>query len=252
MKSFSKSLTFQWRFSTLFKCKLQNYATCAVGFFTAWTVHTGRAAMGTASQHWQAARAATRAPPWWGCPVPVLTGSRKQPAFPSCIPLPWQTGWRARREQQRSLEDVAAGLHTRWGLHSAPLPTPVLSPKAALSPRAAHANSAGSSTCQLGTRVRTHTRSHARTQLAFSNMPDIAFLMLAQEIPVAAWSASFLIRGAGGQDPAPARGGWRGQTHRSWPLRLLSGPIICHFRPLLMSYLGCIFLVIAKQWQKPG
>lgn len=196
-----------------------------------------------------------------GChPCPSMVGlscacahwSRKQPAFPSCIPLPWQTGWRARREQQRSLEDVAAGLHTRWGLHSAPLPTPVLSPKAALSPRAAHANSAGSSTCQLGTRVRTHTRSHARTQLAFSNMPDIAFLMLAQEIPVAAWSASFLIRGAGGQDPAPARGGWRGQTHRTWPLRLLSGPIICHFRPLLMSYLGCIFLVIAKQWQKPG
>lgn len=61
----------------------------------------------------------------------------------------------------------------------------------------------------------THTHSHAHTQPAFSNMPDAAFLMLAQEILVAAWSASLLVRGAGGQAPASARGGWGGQTRRS-------------------------------------
>lgn len=201
----------------LFKCKLQNYATCAVGFFTGWTVHTGWAATGTASQQ----QGLPPVPLHGGAvPVPVPTGSGKQPAFLSRLLLPWQTGWKARKEQQRSLETIPAGLHTHWGLRSTPLLTPALSPraalspKAALSPRAAQANSAGSSTCQLGTRVRTHTRSHARTQLAFSNMPDTTFLMLAQEIPVAAWSASFLIRGAGGQAPGPARGGWRGQTHR--------------------------------------
>lgn len=187
--------------------------------------------------------------PFCGGAVPVLTGSRKQPAFLSRIPLPWQTGWRAHRGVWKtSLQDCTCAedctmllcshqsCHPKQPCHPEQLRLILLA--------AAHAS--------LGTRVRTHTRSHARTQLAFSNMPDVAFLMLAQEIPVAAWSASFLIRGAAGQAPAPARGGWRGQTHRSWPLRLLSSPIICHFGPLLLSYLGCIFFVIAKQWQKPG
>lgn len=50
-----------------------------------------------------------------------------------------------------------------------------------------------------------NSHSHACTQLAFSNMPDIAFLMLAQEIMVASWSALLHIRGAGGQAPASAR-----------------------------------------------
>lgn len=221
------------------------------GFFTGWTVHTGWTAMGTASQQWRAARAATCAPPWRGCPC----AHWEQKA--ACIPLPVypcpdregeeHTGssrgiWKTLLQDCTHAQDCTALLFSHQSCH----------PKQPCHPKQRRLILLAAAHASLGTCVRTHTRSHARTQLAFSNMPDIAFLMLAQEIPVAAWLASFLIWGAGGQAPAPARGGWTGQTHRSWPLRLLSSPIICHFRPLLLSYLGCIIFVIAKQCQKPG
>lgn len=217
-----------------------------MGFSTGWTVHRGWAATGTASQQWPAARAATCAPPWWGCPCAPW----EQRA--ACLPLP-RTPALADRVKSAQGAAEESGKHRCRTAHVLRTDgTALLCSHQPCHPKQLTLILLAAAHASLGTRVRTHTRSHARTQLALSNMPDIAFLMLAQEIPVAVWSASFLVRGAGGQAPAPARGGWRGQTQRSWPLRLLSSPIICHFRPLLLSYLGCIFFVIAKQWQKPG
>lgn len=183
-------------------------------------------------------------------PVPVPTGSRKHLPSSPAYPCPGRQGEEHVASSRGVWRHCCRTAHT---LMTAQHSSAHISPVTQSSPGT---HSSSHQFCwQQHMPVRhtcAHSHAHTRTQLAFSNMPDIAFLMLAQEIPVAAWSASFVIRGAGGQAPVPARGGWRGQTHRSWPLRLLSSPIICHFRPLLMSYLGCIFFVIAKQWQKPG
>lgn len=66
----------------------------------------------------------------------------------------------------------------RWGLHNAPLLTPVLSPKAALSPRAAQANSAGSSTCQFRhacahSHMLTRTHTTRFQQHAWRSFPNV-------------------------------------------------------------------------------
>lgn len=83
-----------------------------------------------------------------------------------------------------------------------------------------------------------HTDSHTHAQLAFGNMPDIAFLMLAQEVSVAAWSASFPVRGGGGLAPASAWGWLEGTDTQGLTSHAPLQPHCLPFPPSINELLG--------------
>lgn len=95
-------------------------------------------------------------------------------------------------------------------------------------------NSAVPSRCQGGTRAHTHTLLSLAHGAQLSSCWHKSFPRLSRQKP-----------------PARLGGGW-GAREQGQLLPLLPSPIVCDLPPVLMSYLGCIFFVIAKQWQKRG
>lgn len=96
----------------LFKCKLQNYGTCAAGFFMGGTVPTGLTATDTDSLRWHAATAAPCAPPWGGCPC--ACSHREQKA--ACLPLPCTPALAAGAQSMQGPAE-GSGKHHRGAAH---------------------------------------------------------------------------------------------------------------------------------------
>lgn len=169
-------------------------------------------AKGVGSQRWFAALSAHRAPPWGW-----LSLSLSPAGAEGRLPLAGAPG-------------------DGWGPQSGPESiTPGSLGTAALA-KPAVPNSAVPSGCQGGTRAHTHT--HTLSSLAHGAQLSLC------------WHESFPR--LSGQKPPTRLGGSWGAGEQGRPLPLLPSPIVCDLPPVLMSYLGCIFFVIAKQWQEQG
>lgn len=155
---------------------------------------------------------------------------------------PTQPGWRAFGDQRKDPESIAMELGRPWGAtqcYPCPAPTPAIptswwefcfQQRTAVQDARAHATRTGS-------------------QPALGNMPWCSFPNVGTKG----------VRG-GVVSVVPCHGGLGTSSCLSWGLKDRQGltshtplqPCCLTFRPrVLMSYLGCIFFVTAKQWQKP-